>query len=84
MVHAEGQNMTSHGERVQPIRRQLQIIELVARGLKNREIAVKLGISQKVVRNYLSKIYITTGVSNRVRLALWYEARLHQDGLQRR
>jgi len=54
------------------------VIELVAQGLKNREIAEELGIGEHVVRNYLSKIYDKIGVSNRVELALWYEARTHE------
>jgi DNA-binding CsgD family transcriptional regulator len=58
--------------------RQARVIELVARGLKNREIARKLGIGRNVVRNYLSKIYDKIGVNNRVELALWYEARMHE------
>jgi DNA-binding NarL/FixJ family response regulator len=64
-----------------PSRRQLRVIELVAQGLKNREIATELGIGDHVVRNYLSKIYDKIGVSNRVELALWYEARLRGGGL---
>jgi len=61
-----------------PSRRQFRVIELVAQGLKNREIAEDLGIGEHVVRNYLSKIYDKIGVSNRVELALWYEARTHE------
>lgn len=67
-----------------PTDRELRIIELVAQGLKNREIGEKLGISSKVVKNYLSKIYDKVGVNKRVRLALWYEARLHQERVRRR
>ena len=59
--------------------RQERVIELVARGLKNREIARKLRIGKNVVRNYLSKIYDKIGVNNRVELALWYEARMHEQ-----
>jgi DNA-binding NarL/FixJ family response regulator len=58
--------------------RQERVIELVARGLKNPEIARKLGIGKNVVRNYLSKIYDKIGANNRVELALWYEARMHE------
>ena len=67
-----------------PTDKELRIIELVAQGLKNREIGEKLGISGKVVKNYLSKIYDKIGVHKRVRLALWYEARLHQERVRRR
>jgi DNA-binding NarL/FixJ family response regulator len=66
-----------------PTRRQFRMIQLVARGLKNRDIAAELGIHEQVVRNYLSKIYDKIGVSNRVELALWYEARMH-EGRSRR
>src|SRR5215470_8709311 len=65
----------------EPSRQRLRIIELVARGLKNREIAEKLGMSSNVVRNYISKIYHTVRVKNRVQLALWYEARVHERRL---
>ena len=58
-----------------PSRRQLRVIALVAQGLKNKEIAKELRISEHVVRNHLGKIYDKIGVSNRVELALWYWAR---------
>ena len=62
-------------------RRQRRVAELVAGGLKNHEIASQLGIGAHVVRNYLSAIYDKVGVSNRVELALWYEARKHERRL---
>lgn len=58
--------------------------ELVAKGLKNLEIAKKLGMSQHVVRNYLGIIYKKIGVSNRVGVALWYEARVHEGKFRRK
>ncbi len=79
--------MDKYGPR-SPSRRQFRVIELVAQGMKNREIARELGICEHVVRNYLSNIYDRIGVNNRVELALWYEARKnesHQDSwLQRK
>ncbi len=60
-------------------RRERRVVELVAQGLKNREIATELGIGVFVVRNYLSAIYDKIGLSNRVELALWYWAR-KQEG----
>jgi len=57
--------------------RECQIIALVARGLKNRDIAKFLGITEAVIKNYLRRIYDKVGVWNRVELALWYEARQH-------
>jgi DNA-binding NarL/FixJ family response regulator len=58
-----------------PSRQQLRVIELVAHGFKNKEIAKELKISEHIVRNHVGKIYDKIGVSNRVELALWYWAR---------
>ena len=55
----------------------------MASGLKNREIARELGIAEHVVRNYLGIIYDKIGVSNRVELALWYEARTHEAKMRK-
>ena len=60
-------------------RRQERVTEMVAMGLKNREIANRLGIGVHVVRNYISAIYDKIGVNNRVELALWHEARMHEE-----
>jgi DNA-binding CsgD family transcriptional regulator len=60
-------------------RRQRRVIELVAQGLKNREIVIELGIAEPVVKKYLREIYAKIGVSNRVELTLWYWSR-KQEG----
>jgi DNA-binding NarL/FixJ family response regulator len=62
--------------------RQKRITALVAQGMKNHEIATDLGIATYVVRNYLTAIYDKIGVSNRVELALWYEARRMEGALE--
>ena len=51
-----------------------RVIELVAQGYKNREVAVILGTTEHVVKNYLRVIYDKLGLWNRVELALWFEA----------
>ena len=66
-----------YGTRI-PSEREQQVIELVARGLKNREVAQAIGTSEHVVKNYLRVIYDKLGLWNRVELALWYEARRHE------
>ena len=65
-----------YGNRV-PSEREHQVIELVAQGLKNREVANEIGTTEHVVKNYLRVIYDKLGLWNRVELALWYEARKH-------
>ena len=66
-----------YGSRL-PSPRQQQVIELVARGLKNSEVAEIIGTTEHVVKNYLRIIYDKLGFWNRVELALWYEARKHE------
>ena len=45
--------------------RQSEVLELVSRGLPNREIAHQLAISAHTVRHHLEAIYTVLGVSNR-------------------
>ena len=59
--------------------REQLIIQRVAEGCKNREIADSLGTTEHVVKNYLRLIYDKLGLWNRVELALWYEARQHEQ-----
>ena len=61
-----------------PNHREQRVIELVAQGLKNREVAHEIGTTEHVVKNYLRVIYDKLGLWNRVELALWYEARRQQ------
>jgi DNA-binding CsgD family transcriptional regulator len=59
--------------------RERRVIELVAQGLNNREMAVAMGISEHVIKNKLRAIYDKLGVWNRLELALWYEAHRSQE-----
>ena len=58
-----------------PTDREHEIIELVASGLKNSEVAARLEMTEHGVKNYLRVIYDKLGLWNRVELALWYESR---------
>ncbi|MFM7455092.1 MAG: LuxR C-terminal-related transcriptional regulator [Cyanobium sp.] len=51
--------------------RELEIIELVAQGLTNQEIAGSLTISKRTVDNHVSNIFTKTGAKNRVALLNW-------------
>ncbi|MGB3761173.1 MAG: helix-turn-helix transcriptional regulator [Rivularia sp. (in: cyanobacteria)] len=51
--------------------RELQIIDLVATGLTNQQIAVKLEISKRTVDNHISNILTKTQTENRVALVRW-------------
>lgn len=50
--------------------------------MKNRDVADAIGTTEHVVKNYLRVIYDKLGLWNRVELALWYESRRHDGGLQ--
>ena len=51
--------------------RETQVANLVAEGLSNRDVAVKLGLSEHTVSNYLFHIYNKLGISSRIELALY-------------
>jgi DNA-binding NarL/FixJ family response regulator len=51
--------------------REEQVVNLVAEGIGNREIAAQLGIKENTVKKSLLRIYDKLGVSNRVELVLY-------------
>jgi DNA-binding NarL/FixJ family response regulator len=51
--------------------RELQVIELVAAGLTNQDIAIQLAISKRTVDNHISNILTKTKTDNRVALVRW-------------
>ena len=53
--------------------RENQVLELVAQGLTNKEIARKLVISENTVRSHLRFILDKLHMNNRVQAALWYQ-----------
>jgi DNA-binding NarL/FixJ family response regulator len=65
MAGDETQNSSALSER------ELQIVELVAAGLTNQEIAEKLDISKRTVDNHVSNILTKTATGNRVALVRW-------------
>jgi DNA-binding NarL/FixJ family response regulator len=64
-----------------PNEREHRVIQLVAQGLKNKEVADEIGTTEHVVKNYLRVIYDKLGLWNRVELALWYESRRNPAAL---
>jgi len=50
--------------------RERQIIRFVRRGLRNREIAKELGVTEGTVKVYLHAVFEKLGVSSRTELAI--------------
>ena len=69
-----------YGNRI-PSEREHRVIQLVAQGLKNSEVAKEIGTTEHVVKNYLRVIYDKLGLWNRVELVLWYESRRSEPAL---
>ena len=52
-------------------RRELQVAELVARGMSNKDIAAKLVISRRTVEVHVQHILAKLGCTSRARIAAW-------------
>ena len=56
--------------------REVEVLQLVGQGLANKQIARKLGISERTVKAHLTSIFQRLGVSDRVQAALWAQQHL--------
>lgn len=56
--------------------REREVLALIGSGLGNKQIARRLGISEKTVKGHLTRIYRAIGVTDRTQAALW--ARRHR------
>jgi DNA-binding NarL/FixJ family response regulator len=50
-------------------------VELVAAGLRDRDIAVQIGTTTLVTKNYMRSIFDKTGFSSRLDVALFWQSR---------
>src|SRR5258708_11054759 len=67
------QNSRPAGARskVQLTPKETLIVSCVTQGMKNREIALRVGTTEQVVKNYLRKVYDKLGWADRLELALY-------------
>ncbi len=58
---------------VQLTARESEVLDLVKDGLANKQIARRLGISERTVKAHLTSAFARIGVSDRTQAALWVE-----------
>jgi DNA-binding NarL/FixJ family response regulator len=58
-------------KRVALTRREAQLVSLLSQGLKNKQIATIMLISEGTVKVYLSRLFAKVGAKDRFTLALW-------------
>ncbi len=51
--------------------REMEVVRCVAMGLRNKEVADKLGVTEATVKNHLTSVYDKLGVKDRLELILY-------------
>src|SRR5580658_4054925 len=79
-----GHSLRPSGARpkVQLTPKETLIVSCVTQGMKNKEIAVRVGTTEQEVKNYLRKAYDTLGVADRLELALYCLSHHVVDGVK--
>ena len=79
-----GHNLRPSGSRpkVQLTPKETIIVSCVTQGMKNKEIAIRVGTTEQVVKNYLRKVYDKLGVADRLELALYCLSHHVVDGVK--
>jgi DNA-binding NarL/FixJ family response regulator len=77
VLRARGAGASS-GVADQPVElspRETEVLRLVVEGLLNKQIAQRLGISERTVKAHLTSIFQRIGVADRTQAALWAQRR---------
>ena len=76
-----GQHISVHEDdvvaRLTPMER--RVLDLVGAGLANREIADKLGIAEKTVKNHVTSVLAKMGLQRRTQVVAWATAKRAQS-----
>ena len=68
---SQGTRPATGRPKVQLTPKESLIVSCVTQGMKNKEIALRVGTTEQVVKNYLRKVYDKLGVADRLELALY-------------
>ena len=71
LLTARGEAQLSNSEQLRP--REAEVLKLVRMGLANKQIARRLGISERTVKAHLTSVFQRIGVTDRTQAALWAE-----------
>jgi DNA-binding NarL/FixJ family response regulator len=67
----EGQPTIKVPSNVELTPTEIKVVQLVAKGMANREIAEKLNVSQRTIESHVSNMLNKTSLNNRTELARW-------------
>ena len=71
LLTARSESQLSNSEQLRP--REAEVLKLVRMGLANKQIARRLGISERTVKAHLTSVFQRIGVTDRTQAALWAE-----------